>query len=173
LNEARQLLETAVEQLPNDAAVLNYLGKLEMQEGRPDKAETWLRRNIEVDPSDAEARYALVTALELQGRKQETAAATVQYQKTKALLERSNRLLKNEAMQPSTDPDTACEIGSILLRLGQERVGVHWLNEALKRNPQHRPAHVALAEYYEGKGQWAEAMAHRRLARPEHQAATP
>jgi tetratricopeptide (TPR) repeat protein len=160
--QARRLLEAAVQDLPKDPPLLLHLGKLELQEGRPVEAERWLRRVLEVDPTDTEAHYSLSGALRSQRRDREAAAALKEYEKNKALLDRTNRLLRDEADQPSNDPGTLAEIGSLLLRVGRERLGVYWLHQALERDPAHQPAHRALAEHFEKKGEWDKAAAHRR-----------
>jgi tetratricopeptide (TPR) repeat protein len=50
--EARRLLEGAEPHLPQDVLLLIDLGKLELQEGRPEKAEAYFRRALRVDPTD-------------------------------------------------------------------------------------------------------------------------
>ena len=76
------------------------------------------------------------------------AAALEQYEKHKALLKRANKLLENEAKHPTNDPSPAAEAGAILLRIGQERLGLHWLDQALQRDPGHLPTHQALARVH-------------------------
>ena len=163
--EARRLLEAAVQRLPDDPSLLIHLAKLDLQEGRPAEAEQWLRRVLKADPFDAEAGYTLVSALQLQGRREDADAALDQYEKNKALPERANRLLKEEAEHPTNTPDIPSEIGALLLRMGKEHLGVYWLEQALLRDQEHLPAHRALAEYYEKKGEQEKAAAHRRWLR--------
>jgi tetratricopeptide (TPR) repeat protein len=172
--EARRLLEAAVNQLPDDPPLLRILAKLELQEGQPAKAEAWLRQALKVDPADTEALYTLASALQFQGRRQEATAALDQYEKKSALLTRANRMLRDEARHPSNDAGVEAELGALLLQLGQDRVGKHWLNQALTRDPGHQPAHQALAEYYETKGDQEKAAAHRlRLRKPGRKGAVP
>lgn len=172
--EARRLLEAAVERLPDDPLLLIHLARLETQEGRPARAEPWLRRVLAADPSDAEAQYALFTCLRHQGRTEEAAVVMKQYHQAQAVLERANKLLHAEAERPNDDPGPATEIGVALLRVGQERLGVDWLHRALQRDPDHQPAHRALAEHYEKKGEHEKAAAHRRrLTEPATKAAAP
>jgi tetratricopeptide (TPR) repeat protein len=160
--ESRQLLEAAVKSLPDDPPLLRILAKLELQDEQPAKAEAWLRRAVKVDPADTEAWYTLASALEFQGRRQEATAALKEHEKQSALLTRTNRMLRDEARQPSNNADTEAELGSLLLRIGQEGVGMHWLNQALQRDVGHQAAHRAYAEYYEKKGDADNAAAHRR-----------
>jgi tetratricopeptide (TPR) repeat protein len=176
--EARRLLEAAVEQLPNDPVLLICLAKLDNLEGRPVRAERWLRRVLDADPTDTEARYQLVGSLRLQGREKEARAALVQHEKDKAQLKRANQLLKDEADYPTSGPVAPYEIGALFLRLGQRRLGLYWLHQALERDPSHQPTHRLLAEYYEKKGERDKAEAHRRRLtqaerKPKRQTARP
>ncbi|MCI0683372.1 MAG: tetratricopeptide repeat protein [Gemmataceae bacterium] len=144
-----------------------------MHEGRPAEAEPWLRRVLQADPFDVEAQFTLISCLEHQGRSQEAADALARYQESKSLLERANRLLKDEASRASLDPDAAATIGADFLRIGQPRLGLYWLHQALERSPAHAPAHRALADYYESRGDADKAAVHRRRLAPPPQKAVP
>jgi tetratricopeptide (TPR) repeat protein len=170
--EARRLLEEAVEQLPNDPGVLIHLTKLEMQEGHPDKAEQWVRRALKVDPTDTEAEFTLVAALQSQGRWDEANAALEQYRKDTALLRRVAKVLHEEAEHPSTDPDALSELGAAFLRTN-ERAGLYWLHRALRCDPGHQPTHKVLAEHYESKGEPEKAASYRAQLKPDKKAASP
>jgi len=160
--DARELLEGALPHLPNDAPLLLYLAKLEVQERRPAKAEEYLRRLLQLDPADTDAQYTLVTVLQLLKRREEAVVALREYDKHKALLERANALLREEAERKSNDPGPPSEIGILLLQLGQERQGLYWLDQALTRNANHLASHQALADHFERKGEHDRAAAHRR-----------
>jgi len=163
--EARRLLEAAVEKLPDDRYVLLYLARLDIEDRQPVRAEGRLRKLLDVDPSDTESRYILVTALKFQRRDREAAETLARYEKDKALVDRANKLLQSEAQKPTRDANPAFEIGSLLLQIGQQQQGLHWLNEALARNPDHQPTHKALADYYEKTGDAEQAASHRRRLR--------
>jgi predicted Zn-dependent protease len=172
--EARRLLEAARTRLPDDLPLLITLAKLDNQEGRPAEAEELLRRVLKADPLETEAQYTLVSSLQFQDRREEAAAALAECQKTKEMLQRVSRLLKQQASDPTNDPDEICEIGAFFLRSGQGRLAEYWLLQALQRNPKHRAALKALAEYYEGKGDAESAAAYRgRLAEADKKADAP
>jgi len=160
--EARRLLETAIASIPNDRYVLLYLARLDIENRQPARAEERLRILLDADASDTEARYVLVTSLKFQRRDREAADNLARYETDKALVDRANKLLQSEARQPSRDANPAFEIGSLLLQIGQERQGLHWLNQALERNPDHQPTHAALADYYQKIGDPEQAASHRR-----------
>lgn len=160
--EARELLTKAVEGLPEDPQLLLHLGKLELQDSHPVEAEKWLRRANKADPGDTECLYTLISALQLQGRKKDAAEMLDHYKKTKQLLEYVNKLLRDEVDTPSHDAQTVYEIGSKLLEIGQARVGLYWLHQALNRDPSHQPTHKLLAEYYDKQKEPQKAAQHRR-----------
>lgn len=159
--EARTLLTTAVEQMPDDAQLLLHLGKLELQENHPIEAEKWLRRAIKADPGDTECLYTLAPCLAAQGRKKDADETLEKYKKTKTMLEQVNKMLRDEVDAPSRDAQTAFRIGSDLMQLGQTRLGLYWLNQALKRDPYHQPTHKLLVKYYEEQKDEQKAALHR------------
>jgi tetratricopeptide (TPR) repeat protein len=164
---ARTLLEEAVESLPKDPLLLITLARLDLVQQRPERAEEWIRRVLKIDPADHEARYVLFTALQQQNRPRDAAMALADSEKYKALVQKVNDLLKLETDQPSSDPATAAEAGRILLQIEQERLGLYWLAQALKRDPNYQSAHKVLAEHYERKGDHENANLHRRKLRNE------
>jgi predicted Zn-dependent protease len=163
--EARELLERAVKSMPNDPAVLLFLARLDLDNRHPEQAEKRLRAALTVDPSETEVRYTLVNALRAQGKDAEASAELAEHERHKALLQRANSLLQDEAKKHSTDPAPATEVGGLLLQIGQERQGLYWLNEALNRDPNYRPAHKILADFYAKQGDADRAALHRRAAR--------
>jgi tetratricopeptide (TPR) repeat protein len=165
--EARPLLEAAVAQRPDDTMLLVHLAKLELQQDRPVEAENWLQRSLKIDPYDVEAEHVLAESLRLQGRRKEAAEVQEQYEKNRELLKQIDILLRSETAHPSSGPAIPCEIGVLFLRIGQERTGLNWLHRALDRDDGYRPAHEALVDYFEKKGDKEKALAHRRrLAGP-------
>jgi predicted Zn-dependent protease len=160
--EARRLLERAVVHLPEDPAVLLFLSKLDLEDGEPARAEARLRAALAADPAATEARYTLVTALRAQRKDAAATAELAEYDRHKAILERANHLLQEEARHPTRDPGPASEIGALLLQIRQDRQGLYWMDEALSRDPNHRPTHQVLAEYFERQGDPDRAAAHRK-----------
>lgn len=163
--ESRQFLERIVDHLPNDPRVLLILGRLDTEDGNGARAEDRLRTALTVDPSNTEVRYALVAALRLQRKDAAADAELAEFERHKAHLLRANHLLQEEARHPSRDPAAPSEIGTLLLQVGQDRQGLYWMDEALTRDPHHRPTHQALAEYFERKGDADRAAFHRKALR--------
>lgn len=163
--DARRLLEAAEPHLPRDVPLLIDLGKLELQDDRPEKAEAYFRRALHVDPTDTAARYQLVASLQDQGRREEAEAALAQYQKDADLMRRANQLLQDEIKHPSHNPDALYELADLLARSGQERMALYWLHQVLAVNETHPAANKALAEYYEKKGDRKRAAKYRSRIR--------
>jgi tetratricopeptide (TPR) repeat protein len=166
--EARSLLESAVEQLPKDAAVLITLGKIHMQATppRPAEAEGWLRRAIALDPTDVEAERLLVLCLQAQGRSKEALTMQEQLEHDEAVLKRVNQTLKQEADSPVTDPAALAEVGLLFLRANNQDLAHYWLKRALERDPDYQPALAALVDHYDKIGQPSKADAYRRKLKP-------
>jgi tetratricopeptide (TPR) repeat protein len=161
LAEARSLLESAIQHLPKDPALLVYLAKLDLQERRPERAEKWLRQVLSLDPTDTEARYQLVKSLGLQGRDREAKDALAEYEKDRQLMKRASELLQKGTERSATTADELFEIASVFLRSGQDRLSLYWLDRTLVLDPNHQAAHAALAEYFEKKGDQEKATRHR------------
>ncbi len=164
--EARRLLEEAVVHLPKDPALLVTLANLELQDGQPVKAEARLREVLKTDRSDTEALFVLVAVLQVQGRTDEADAALADYHEKKDLVEKINTFLRDRADDPNTTAEEFAEAGALFLRIGRERLGVQWLERAVDRDNRCQPAHLALADHYEKKGNADAAAAHRRHLRP-------
>lgn len=163
-DEARRLMEAALPAMPTDVGLLMSLAKLDLQETRGADAEARLRIILTNDVSDTEARYQLVSALQMQGRADEAAAARKEHDKYKVLVERVNKLLQT-VPEGANPPAAECvEIGVALLSIGRDR-GLYWLDLALAREPTNQAAHRALMEYYERTGQSEKAERHRRQLR--------
>lgn len=169
IEEARSLLESAVEKLPNDIPTLIQLGHLDLQSGRPQRAEQWLRRALAIDPTDTQTLYQLANSLEAQNRSEEVDAVRVQSDRIQARLLRANKLLREATQHPVSDPNALSELGRIFLENRQERLGVYWLNQALEQDSSHQPALRALADYYEKNGQQEKAGEYRHKLKPRNE----
>ena len=68
-----------------------------------------------------------------------------------------------QLQQAPNDADLRYRIAQLFLRSGEEE-GLRWLLLNLQQHPNHRPSHLALADYYDKQGQTARAADHRRQA---------
>ncbi len=164
--EARQLLEESEPKLAaNDVAPIVSLARLDIQEGKGVDAERRLLRVIGADATETEARFVLVSALRLQGREPEAAVVEREQAKLNVRNIRVNQLLRDRADQADATADEWCEIGSIFLEMQMEPRGTYWLDKVLARDPNHQGTHRVLTEYYDRKGDAAQAASHRRMLR--------
>jgi tetratricopeptide (TPR) repeat protein len=162
--EARKLLDGVLERHPNHALTLRTRGQFALGEGQGAEAEGWLHRAAEADRFDYQTQYLLWQALEMQKKIKE---ARAQRQIVDAMKERSERLgelSSRKLSEQPLDPSLHYEMGVLLLRSGQSSVAEGWLRSALSLDPNYRPAHEALAEYYQSKGEQQLAEEHRRRA---------
>jgi Flp pilus assembly protein TadD len=71
LPQARQMIEKAVEQRPNDGSILDSLGWVTLRQGDVRGAVRWLERAVELDPEDPTVNGHLGDAYWAAGRKRE------------------------------------------------------------------------------------------------------
>jgi tetratricopeptide (TPR) repeat protein len=165
-SEARQLLESALAELPKDPTLLSSLASLELQDGNAAAAERFANQILATDESDTEALFLLSSAYQQLGRIDEAKNALRSYQEKRAIVDRINDLLKDATDTPNAHADDYAEIGQSFLKIGREKFGVYWLEQALERDATCQKAHQAFADYYEAKGDATNADLHRRQLRP-------
>lgn len=146
-SEARSLLEGVEPRLAkSDIAPVVYLARLDVQEGRGADAERRLRRVIEVDPTESEARFVLVTALRLQGREAEAVATERDQNRIRERNERVNTLLRDRADKADATVDEWFEIGRLFTEMKMDSRAAYWYEKVLARDPNHNGARRAVAE---------------------------
>jgi tetratricopeptide (TPR) repeat protein len=169
-DEALPLLEAALEGLPNDPPTLHDLAKLASSKGHYSEARAWLERALKFDPSDTEALYQLYLNYQSEGLKTEAEKTLALYNKKSGMLQRVNRILRDEAKHPTNDPKVCGELGALLMQVERETEGLYWLNKTLEFDPNNQEAHRALAQYYDKKGEREKALLHHaRLKTPVKQ----
>jgi tetratricopeptide (TPR) repeat protein len=163
-DEARRLMEEAVVHLTNDPMLLVSLANLDLQQDRAADAERRLRTVLDADPSDTEALFVLVSALQMLGKVDESKAMLEVFEKKRKTVERINELLR-DADEPTTTPAQLAEIGELFLSINRNKHGVYWLERALERGPTNQQARRILVEHYEKVGRPEDAAEHRRFLR--------
>jgi Flp pilus assembly protein TadD len=160
--EAGQLLDALLAEDANEAGALTERGLASLDEGDAAGAETALRRAVALAPADPEALHNLCQCLRLRGRDDELRDYQACFDRLDADLKRLAQVT-NAVLKAPHDPALRCEAGVLFLRTGEEQEGVRWLNLALHEAPGYRPAHQALADYYQRTGRSDLAGRHRRL----------
>jgi len=164
-DQAREWFLRALEADPKHVRSLIQLGKLDLAEGKAAEAEKWLTRAVTLHPYDIQLHFHLSKCCsELKGREKEAKLHWEKYEALKKHNKRLDEMLNTKELANSSDPKVLTEIGGHFLALGQERLGVMWLNKALRGNADYPPAHELLAEYFERTGRPEAAARHRARA---------
>ncbi len=161
--EARQSLDRLMAEDPSLDLALVERGKLALAEGNTAEAERFLRQAVKAAPDSHDAYYSLYLCLAQEGKTAEAREVQARMGAIDADLQRMETLVQDLQKKPD-DPGLECEIAKVFIRLGQGREGERWLKIALRRDPANRPAHEALAAYYERTGQPELARRHREMA---------
>lgn len=162
--EARRLLDAALERGDGDARLMAERGKLALHVGRPEEAEGWLRKALAADPNEMLAPYQLPICLRQLGRTSEAERLAEENRKRDADLDRLQHILTVELRTSPRSPALFHELGSLMVRNGRPQ-GLLWLYKALKLDPDYRPTHAFLADYWQRQGVPEKAAEHRaRLA---------
>jgi Tfp pilus assembly protein PilF len=77
---------------------------------------------------------------------------------------RLGELRSRRMSEQPLDPALHVEMAVLMLRAGNDALGESWLKSALSLDDRYAPAHAALADLYQRKGDTARAEEHRKLA---------
>ncbi len=171
--EAMLVLDDLLARHPDHAQALGERGRLALEAGRLEEAETFLRRAVALDPSVSSVRFHLHTCLNRRGK---AAEAKEEADRLKTFEEDMRTFvdITTVRMQKTPkDPALHYQLAQILLRGGQVEDAVRWLQSALRLDPNYAPAHQLLASYYLRIGNQGLAAYHHRMARPAAGDETP
>jgi tetratricopeptide (TPR) repeat protein len=163
--EARALLDSVLARDPDNGQALLVRGQIAQADGQLPEAETRLRRAATLLPYDYKVQWALWDCLR---QEEKTDEAEKQRAYTDTLYDRRQRQSElTTHLLPShpNDPALQCELGKLLIQLGQPEVGVGWLLSTVRLDEHNVPALEALASYYEERGEKDRAEDYRRQAR--------
>jgi tetratricopeptide (TPR) repeat protein len=164
--QARQTLDAVLEAHPDHKLALRTRGQFALADRQPDRAEQYLLRAVAVWPDDYQTNWLLKQALQEQN-KTEAAAARLQIaEEIRKRAERLGELRGRKLSEQPLDPALHYEMGLLLLRSNQSAIAENWFLSALSLDRDYAPAHAALAELYEKRGDHAKAAEHRRGGNP-------
>jgi tetratricopeptide (TPR) repeat protein len=164
LNDSLELIDEVLARHPDFPTAISARGQLTFLAERPAEAETWLRRAIALNAYDRQAHYVLQQCLEQQGKEVEARAERQQLKEVEETIDRLITISNHLMPKTPHDPALHYELGSLLTKMGHADLGTRWFQSALEQDPDYRPAHEALAAYYERIGNANAADLHRRRA---------
>lgn len=162
-DEASQILDRLLANHPDDAMSLSLRGLIDLDSGRPEAAETWLRRAAALMPYEMTIMFNYARCLETLGRADEAQKVRDRTKQIEADMRAVSALVKEAAAKPY-DPAPRYQIAERMMRNGMENEARRWLESALAQNPRHRPSHELMARYFEQFGDLSRAAEHRRIA---------
>jgi tetratricopeptide (TPR) repeat protein len=136
----------------NHAGALAERGKIALDGGSPQDAEKWLRRAARLAPFERATLYTLCRCLTVNGHTKEAEEWSVRIQRMDEDRKRLDEL-RTAVMKAPHDASLRSEMGVILLRNGQDKEGVRWLESALREQPGYGAARQALEEHYRRSGE--------------------
>jgi tetratricopeptide (TPR) repeat protein len=163
-DQARTALDAVLDDHPDHGRALRARGEIELHAGLAVRAETWLRKAARAQPYDYQTQWWLYKALVHQGKDR---AAAAQHKVAEDLNHRLNELGEITSSKLSAqphDPALHCRLGTLLLGLGYDQLAERWLHSALQKDPGYKPAHGALAAFYQAHGNPEKAAFHRQQA---------
>jgi predicted Zn-dependent protease len=166
--EAREILDAVLAEHPDLPPALQGRAQIALQQGDSEEAERWARKAIEAAPYDYQVNYLFYQCLKQCGKSKEAQEQSAKVERIKASILRMQELGTHKLQATPDDPALRCEMGVLSIGLGQDEAGLGWLLSALQKAPDYKPAHAALAAYYERKGDSRQAAYHRQQASGSH-----
>jgi tetratricopeptide (TPR) repeat protein len=160
---AREILDTILRDNSENSAAWAERGRVCREQGDSAEALKSLRRAFELAPYDDKIGFSFLA--ELRGQRKSKEADDL-WKKLQVVLKRANRIRELTLMlnRPGRNAPARFEIAQIHASNGAATEAEAWLLGALQDDPDYKPAHAALAEYYQRIGNSAAADHHRRWA---------
>jgi tetratricopeptide (TPR) repeat protein len=150
--KAIKIADAVLAEKPDHLQALSLRGRLALDQGQYEAAESWLRETLAVDPNIAGARHLLVQCLRHNNKTDEAARLEQESKQIQEDIVRSDEIITHDLPKSPHSAALQCELGKLMLRRGRVEEGLRWLESALHEDPQYTPALDALAEYRK-KGQ--------------------
>jgi predicted Zn-dependent protease len=165
-DRARERFRAALRADPKQFRAMVQLGKLELQQDRVQEAEGWLARAHQAAPFDIHTHLALA---ECYTRLGDTAGKAEWHRRRHDEIKNHSRkideILGKRLPAAPKNPELLTELAGHFFGVGQDRLGLQFLHQALEVDRTCRPAHAALAAYYERVGAPEKAAPHHALAK--------
>jgi tetratricopeptide (TPR) repeat protein len=176
-DEAARILELLIESDPEKSAYLNGLGRVMWEKGLYDRATDLFKRAHELNPTDGTALAGLVEGLLKLGKKEEALPFLEELHRQQpdnigihrylamltyelALYEKARPLLSELAEMKEADLEILLQTARVHDELGLVIIAGRYWRQILEREPDNNTAHIRLAEIYEKKERYHEALPH-------------
>jgi tetratricopeptide (TPR) repeat protein len=161
--QARGLLEALLKKHPQHLSGLLLVARMDLVEEAPEKAMSRLRQALAISPRDADTLQTLTAALRQLHRQEEADQMEKQYRR---ILDQAQQLrqLREKILTEPEDPTLRYQAGTLCLEMGLEKSASDWFQSVFWINPNHRPTHLALADYWAKHGWPQRAAYHQRRA---------
>jgi Tfp pilus assembly protein PilF len=157
---AAAILDQLLAENPRNTRAIFARAILYQENGEPEKAVPMLREILQVDPSrQRTAGYQLSLALEQIGKPEEARKVMQEVRRLQDI-----EVFRGAIQNQPDNLELQVRLARQLLTDGHTQDGLGLLQVVLSRDPGFRPAHGALADYYEKEGQTESASKHRKLA---------
>ncbi|MFL5241217.1 MAG: tetratricopeptide repeat protein [Gemmataceae bacterium] len=157
IEEARATLDEVLSNYPNNPGALIERGVLANNTESPATAEVYLKKALEIDPSNPQGNFNYHLCLIKQGKEKEAAEQQAKIRRIDQDLHDSADLLTSRIPAMPDNPVVHYQAGVILLRLGNDREAERMLFRALKLDPGYVPAQNVLLEHFKKKGDFKQA----------------
>jgi Tfp pilus assembly protein PilF len=137
--------------------------RMDLAEGAAEKALPRLRQALIIHPEDAEILILLSLALRQRKQNEEADRLEKQFRQILEQTEQLDQVRRKIQGQPE-DVSLRYQAGKLCLEMDQGTEAVHWFQSALWIDPNHRPTHLALADYWKKHGEPRGAAYHLRKA---------
>jgi tetratricopeptide (TPR) repeat protein len=160
---ALEYLDRLLRDQPENAEGWAQRGRAYRDQGNPTEAVRCLRKAFELQPRSYAIGFDLCTELYGLGQTREAKEIEKKVEHLKNEELAVDRLMARLAREKDT-ASVRYEIGRIYLRNDVDTQALHWFFCALQDDPNHRPTHEVLAEYYQRHGNAQAAAYHRQRA---------
>lgn len=161
-DEGWRLLDDLLAEQPDNAKALSEAGRALLEARQTAAAEVRLRRALALQPFDKQTVATLQQCLQQLGKAEEARELDGRLERIRADERQMAEMMTSVQHSPG-DPVLRRRIGELFLRNGMEKDGLEWLHSALRYDARHIPAHEALAEWWESRGQRDKAAPHRDM----------
>lgn len=139
-------------------------GRMAMSTRAFKEAAIFFAEAVEREPANPENVYALSQCQRRCGRAADADQSLARYHELRDIDDRLDDVRADLVRRPD-DANLRYQVGALLLEKdGHDLGGLNWLLSAIMRDPAHREAHRALAQYYRNAGQHELAERHSLVA---------